>query len=199
MDEQNNENCPVLYIQAETQIQSRMDLVHNLDSSSLAVSLQFLSGVYAFSICFLCVCASGCREFFKKKKHKTFFCPQAIHWKFWLSPARLDSGEMEFKTKLKVYHRLAALASDKNDQSERQICLDSHRGMKIARRIRLPWQFQRSGHHAGRAADAHVRPFIRSSEACHQADFKGRVWVRATALIPHETNNLASSYGGAIR
>lgn len=81
---------------------------------------------------------------------------------------------MEFKTKLKVYHRLAALASDKNDQSERQIWPDSHRGMKIARRIRLPWQFQRSGHHAGRAAHAHVHPFIRGSEACHRADFKGR-------------------------
>lgn len=91
---------------------------------------------------------------------------------------------MEFKTKLKVYHRLAALASDKNDQSERQIWLDSHRGMKIGRRIRLPWRFQRSGHHAGRAADAHVRPFIRGSEACHRADFKGRVWVSCSGAHP---------------
>lgn len=104
---------------------------------------------------------------------------------------------MEFKTKLKVYHRLAALASDKNDQSKRQICLDSHRGMKIARRIRLPWRFQRNGHHAGRAADAHVRPFIRGSEACHRADFKGRVWVRVAALIVHEANSLIASYGSA--
>lgn len=45
--------------------------------------------------------------------------------------------------------------------------------MKIARCIRLPWLFQRNGRHAGRAADAHVRPFIHSSATCHGRNFKG--------------------------
>lgn len=128
----------------------------------------FLSLFYLFLVCVRAGAERG------KKKNKTIFCPWAIHWKFRLTPAQFDSGEMEFKTKLKVYHRLAVLASDKNDQLERQIWVDSHRGMKIARRIRLPWQFQRSGHHAGRAADAHVHPFIHGSEACHRTNFKGR-------------------------
>lgn len=127
---------------------------------------------YPSFICFFCVC-EWVRRGKKKKKHN-IFCPWAIHWKFRLTPARFDSGEMEFKTKLKVYHRLAVLASDKNDQLERQIWVDSHRGMKIARRIRLPWRFQRSGLHAGRAADAHVHPFVHGSEACHRTHFKGR-------------------------
>lgn len=101
------------------------------NSSLIFIPLLFVS----------CVCASGCGE--EKKKKQNIFCPWAIHWKFRLTPARFDSGEMEFKTKLKVYHRLAVLASDKNDQLERQIWVDSHRGMKIARRIRLPWRFSK--------------------------------------------------------
>lgn len=101
-------------------------------------------------------------------------CPWAFHCEFWLTPARFDSREMKFKTNLKVYQQLAVLASDKNDQLERQIEPDSYGGMKIARCIRLPQLFQRSGRHAGRAADAHVHPFIHSSGACHQADFKAQ-------------------------
>lgn len=49
---------------------------------------------------------------------------------------------------LKVYHQLAFLASDENGRPERQISDDSHGGMKIAPRIRLPGRFQRRGHHA---------------------------------------------------
>lgn len=171
----------------------------SLQRKSCCLCVIFLRCLFVSTVC-MCVClwacASGCREF-KKKNHthtKHIFAPgQFIENS---GPARLDSGEMEFKTKLKVYHRLAALASDKNDQSERQICLDSRTGMKIARRIRLPWRFQRSGHHAGRAADAHVHPFIHGSQACHRADFKGRVWARAAATSRAKTNNLATSHGG---
>lgn len=36
-------------------------------------------------------------------------------------PLGLTPGKWNLKTKLKVYHQLAVLASDKNDQLERQI------------------------------------------------------------------------------